>query len=69
MVCRSQMPRCRPGTPEIRKKRPSPRAPELPSHSDLAVGVNAVDLEHSLRKIRTNRGNLYGGRLLSLWCY
>jgi hypothetical protein len=40
---------------------------KLSPQDDTASGLNAVDLEHSLRKIKTNRGNLHGGRLVPLW--
>jgi hypothetical protein len=37
---------------------------QLSPHDDTATGIDAVNLQHSLRKIETNRGNLHVGRLL-----
>jgi hypothetical protein len=41
-------------------------SPEFTSNSLATVSVNAVNLEHILRKVQTDRGNLHGGRLLSI---
>jgi esterase/lipase superfamily enzyme len=41
--------------------------PQLPSNNNRADGVDTVNLKHSLRDIQTDRGNLHGGRFLSLW--
>jgi hypothetical protein len=38
---------------------------ELAADGGLSAGVDAVDLEPGLGEIKTNGGNLHGGRLLS----
>jgi len=43
------------------------RPTQLPPNNNRAGGVNTVNLKHSLRDIQANRGNLHGGRFLSLW--
>src|SRR5215472_15413628 len=43
--------------------------PQPPANDNASIGVDAVDLEPVFGEIQTDRGNLHGGRLLSLWRY
>jgi hypothetical protein len=52
------MPQRLPDTPENRRRRCNLAALKLSPHDDMATGVDAVDLEHSLGEIKTNCGNL-----------
>src|SRR5215471_5066065 len=67
------MVRCRAGfdTDQARLERPKigdhAAPPQPPANDNLSIGVDTVDLEPVFREIQTDRGNLHGGRLLSLW--
>jgi len=49
---------------EISKKCADFRSPQLPSDDYFARAIDAADLEHVLRAIEADRGNLHDGRLL-----
>jgi hypothetical protein len=49
----------------LRSGAPSSAPSQLSLHNDPAVSVNGVDLEHAFSEIKTNRGNLQAGGLLS----
>ena len=42
---------------QLLKERQHPRPPQLPTHDDLALCINPVDLKHRLRNIETDCGD------------
>src|SRR5436309_16126168 len=58
-----------PGRPEDRRRRRRSLIAEAFGGSQLAGGIDAVNLKYALRKIKTDGGNLHGGRLLSVSSY
>ena len=40
---------------------------QFPANDNCALGIDPVDLKYTLLNIQTDRGNLHGGRLLSMW--
>src|SRR2546423_7973120 len=55
-----------PGRPEDRRRRRRSPIAEAFGGSQLAGGIDAVNLKYALRKIKTDGGNLHGGGS-SLW--
>ncbi len=48
---------------QLLKERQHPRPPQLPTHDDLALCIDAVDLKHRLRNIETDCGDRLHHRL------
>ena len=58
-----------PGRPEHRRRRQRSLIAEAFGGSQLAGGIDAVNLKNALRKIKTDGGSFHGGRLLSVASY